>query len=155
MQSGQGEGDSNSLIDKLKERLKGSAWRGYMRPESYPSRMAELAPGKRILIGYANRPALPTDLVSANNIAGLYAKRTQNGATQHVLLAIASTLPAASITLADRKTALKDLGEQTYFFLAILEEIAPDTGKAELKPESKPQLDAMAEMLKANPAFQV
>ncbi|MFX8024096.1 OmpA family protein, partial [Acinetobacter baumannii] len=28
-----------------------------------------------------------------------------------------------------------------------------DTGKAELKPESKPQLDAMAELLKAQPAL--
>jgi OmpA-OmpF porin, OOP family len=163
----------------------GCTWRGYLRPEAFPNRIAELAPGKRILISYANRPALPTDLISANNTAGLYAKRTQNGATQHVLLAIASKLPAASLSLADRKTMLKDLGEQTYFFLALLEEKAPetgnvqvfdakaiqsklsgegkvafyslyfDTGKAELKPESKPQLDTMAEMLKANPTFNV
>jgi OmpA-OmpF porin, OOP family len=163
----------------------GCAWRGYSKPEAYPNRITELAPGKRILISYANSPALPTDLISANNTAGLYAKRTQNGATQHVLLAIASKVPASSLTLADRKTMLKDLGEQTYFFLAILEEKAPetgnvqvfdakaiqskltgegkavfyslyfDTGKADLKAESKPQLDTMAEMLKANPAFLV
>lgn len=160
-------------------------WRSYSKPEAYTNRIVDLAPGKRILVSYANRGAPPTDLISANNIAGLYASRTQNGATQHLMLAIGSKLVNASLTLPDKKTGLRELGERSYIFLALLEEKAPelgnvqvfdaaaiknklasegkvafyalyfDTGKSDLKPESKPQLDSMAEVLKSNPAFNV
>jgi OmpA-OmpF porin, OOP family len=160
-------------------------WRGYSRPEAYTNRIADLAPSKRIIVSYSARPAPPTDLIGSSNITGLYAVRTQNGATQHFFLAIGGRVANTSLTLPDKKTALKDLGERTYIFLALLEEKAPDlgnvqvfdataiqgkltsegkiafyalyfdTGKSDLKPESKPQLDSMAEVLKSNPAFNV
>lgn len=162
------------------------AWRNYSKPDSFTNRFQELAPGKNLIISYANRPVPITDLVNSNNAAGLYASRTaSNGATQHLLLAIASKIPNASVALPDKKTTLRDLGERTYAFLGLVEEKGPelgnvqvfdatairgkltsegriafyalyfDTGKADLKPESKPQLDSMAEVLKANPAFNV
>ncbi len=161
------------------------AWRGYSRPEGYTNRIADLAPSKRIIVSYSGRSAPPTDLLSSNNTAGLYASRTQNGATQHLLLAVGGRIANPSLTLPDKKTALKDIGERSYIFLALMEEKAPelgnvqvfdaaairnklaadgkvafyalyfDTGKSDLKPESKPQLDSMAEVLKANPSFNV
>ena len=160
-------------------------WRSYAKPASFTNRFQELAPGKNLILSYSNRPAPITDLLGGNNNAGLYASRTVNGATQHLLLAIASYLPSASLTLSDKKTALRELGERTFAFLGLVEEMGPalgnvqvfdatairskltsegriafyalyfDTGKSDLKPESKPQLDSLAEVLRANPAFNV
>jgi OOP family OmpA-OmpF porin len=160
-------------------------WRSYSKPDAYAKNIVDLAPSKRIIVGYSNSPASPADLIGSTNFTGLYALRTQNGATQHFFLAIGARVAKSSLTLPDKKTALKDLGERTYIFLSLLEEKAPDlgnvqvfdataiqgklategkialyslyfdTGKADLKPESKPQLDSMAEVLKSNPTYNV
>ncbi|MBM3763115.1 MAG: OmpA family protein [Acidobacteria bacterium] len=160
-------------------------WRSYSKPEAYTNRIVALAPSKRLIVSYANQSVPPTDLISSGNAAGLLASRVLNGATQHLLLVIGAKTTNASVTLPDKKTTLRDLGERTYIFVALIEEKAPelgnvqvfdsaaiktklasegkiafyalyfDTGKSDLKPESKPQLDSMAEVLKSNPAFNV
>jgi OOP family OmpA-OmpF porin len=103
----------------------------------------------RFWVGRAERGGQPVHVLlytgdAANNITGIAATYVQiiepkPMATGQVVVADAATLQAG--LAAEGKATLGGL-----LF---------DTGRAELKPESRPQLDAMAALLKAQPQWKV
>jgi OmpA-OmpF porin, OOP family len=167
--------------------MPGKAIRG-SSPSRWVENVEKLAPMKRVINPNSGQPVGIPRFIDAEQTA-FAGSRTlpANGTVQHVFVAVGShTETSSNVTLADKKTLLKDLGPlRSFIFVAMVEEKGPetgmvsvfdarmvesklqtegrialyalyfDTGKAELKAESKPQLDAVAQMLKANPQANV
>jgi OmpA-OmpF porin, OOP family len=158
---------------------------GYRRPNAFVEGIAEAAAGKRLRLTYSETSPVTADIVGGEAQSGYVGVRTRGGVTQYVFVAVATRSAGNAACLPDKTRLLKELGVRAYTFVAVVEEKAPetgmvevsdagkiqaglqaegkiafyalyfDTGKAELKPESKPQLDAMAQALRANAGFQV